>query len=141
MTSQRRETGNPSAEVPDGPFLLYDGDCPFCSFYVAKSRFETAIGRPLRLVDGREAPDLVAQLRHEGCDLEQGMILVLDGRRYPGPEAMTVLEGMSAAGRSVSVGLRAGSRRAPSGYGASIPGCAGCGAPPCLRRESPASGT
>ena len=98
MTSQRRETGNPSAEVPDGPFLLYDGDCPFCSFYVAKSRFETAIGRSLRLVDGREAPDLVAQLRREGCDLEQGMILVLDGRRYPGPEAMTVLEGMSAAG-------------------------------------------
>ena len=95
MTSGQTESGSPAAAVPDGPFLLYDGECPFCSFYVAKSRFESMIRQPLRLVDGRKALDLVMQLRHEGCDLEQGMILVLDGRRYQGAEAMTVLEGMS----------------------------------------------
>ncbi len=78
------------------PFLLYDGECPFCSFYVAKSQFETRLGRPLHLIDGRKAPDLVARLRREGYDLERGMILVLDGRRYHGGDAMTVLEPMTA---------------------------------------------
>ena len=96
MTSARKETRGPAAEVPDEPFLLYDGDCPFCSFYVTKSRFEARIGRPLRLIDGREAPGLVAQMRREGHDLETGMILAIDGLRLHGAEAMTALEGMSA---------------------------------------------
>lgn len=78
------------------PFLLYDGECPFCSFYVAKSRFEARVGQPLRLIDGRHAPDLVAQLRREGFDLDRGMILALDGRRHHGAEAMSVLETMTA---------------------------------------------
>ena len=96
MTSGQTESRSPAAAVPAGPFLLYDGECPFCSFYVAKSRFGTAIAQPLQLVDGRQAPCLVARLRREGCDLEEGMILVLDGRRYHGAAAMTVLEGMTA---------------------------------------------
>lgn len=96
MMSGVEEAGGPAGEVPDEPFLLYDGECPFCSFYVAKSRFEARIGQPLRLIDGREAPGLVAQMRREGFDLETGMILALDGRRLHGADAMTALEGMSA---------------------------------------------
>ena len=96
MTSGQTRTGSPAAAIQDEPFLLYDGECPFCSFYVEKSRFETRTGRPLQLIDGREAPGLVARLRREGCDLEQGMILVLDGRRHHGAAAMTVLEGTTA---------------------------------------------
>ena len=101
MTSgQAQQTGAPDAAIPSDPFVLYDGECPFCSFYVAKSRFETRIGRPLRLIDGRDAPDLVARLRREGCDLDQGMILALHGRRYHGAAAMVVLNGMTTgAGR------------------------------------------
>ena len=63
---------------------------------MAKSRFEARIGQPLRLIDGREAPGLVAQMRREGFDLETGMILALDGQRLHGADAMTALEGMSA---------------------------------------------
>ena len=84
----------------DTPFLLYDGECPFCSFYVAKSRFEMRIGKPLRLVDGRQAPDLVERMRRDGYDLEQGMILAVEGRLYHGAAAMTALATMSTgAGR------------------------------------------
>ncbi|MCY4405846.1 MAG: hypothetical protein OXC15_05725 [Rhodospirillaceae bacterium] len=84
MTS--REAVRDEGADPAGrdPFLLYDGECPFCSFYVAKSQFETRIGMPLRLIDGREAPDLVSRLRREGYDLEEGMILEFEGRRVNG---------------------------------------------------------
>ena len=90
------ETGETATASPPDPFLLYDGECPFCSYYVGKSHFETRIGRALRLIDGREVPDLVARLRREGFDLEQGMILALDGRRYHGAAAMTALKALSA---------------------------------------------
>ena len=96
MTSGQAETGGPDAAPPSDPFLLYDGECPFCSFYVAKSRFESRIGQPLRLIDGRDAPGLVARLRREGCDLDQGMILALHGRRHHGAAAMVVLQGMTS---------------------------------------------
>lgn len=93
---QEAEHDGLTATVSGDPFLLFDGECPFCSLYVAKSQFETRTGRPLHLIDGREAPDLVIRLRHDGYDLEQGMILVLDGRRYHGAAAMSVLETMTA---------------------------------------------
>ena len=97
MTSTKEaEGGDVAPTCPPDPFLLYDGECPFCSFYVAKSRFEARAGRPLTLIDGRGAPGLVARLRREGFDLEQGMILALDGQRYHGAAAMTALKAMSA---------------------------------------------
>ena len=79
-------------------FLLYDGECPFCSFYARKSRFETQTGRTLKLIDAGQAPELVDKLRREGCDIEEGMILVLDGRNYQGAAAMTALEAMTSGG-------------------------------------------
>lgn len=45
----------------------------------------------MQFIDGRKAPELVEELRRDGCDLEDGMILVLEGRRYQGAEAMTIL--------------------------------------------------
>ena len=90
--SRQHGTGSPDAAAPEDPFLLYDGECPFCSYYVAKSRFEARIGRPLALIDGRQAPGPVARLREEGFDLERGMILVLDGRTYHGAAALAALE-------------------------------------------------
>ena len=82
--------------VEDDTFLLYDGDCPFCRVYTRKSRFETRIGEPLTLIDAKEAPDLVAALRREGYDVEHGMILARDGRRYQGAAAMMALESMTS---------------------------------------------
>ena len=85
MASEGRETG-----IPDlvAPFLLYDGECPFCSFYGAKSRFQARVGKPLRLVDGRAAAGLVAQLLREGYDLETGMILALEALPRPAVHAL-----------------------------------------------------
>ncbi len=91
MTS--RETGGDGlpAASPQDDFLLYDGECVYCRTYARKSRFRTPSGKRLRLIDGRKVPELLAELRRDGCDLEDGMILVLEGRRYQGAEAMPVL--------------------------------------------------
>ena len=97
MTSPEAERSEPTGASSQDAFLLYDGECPFCSFYARKSKFETQTGRPLSLIDANRAPDLVAELRKDGCDLEEGMALVLDGRRYQGAAAMTALEAMASA--------------------------------------------
>ncbi len=95
MTS--RETGGDALAAASSldDLLLYDGECIYCRTYARKSRFRTPTGKRLRLIDGRKAPELVAELRRAGCDLEDGMVLVLDGRRYQGADAMTVLGSMT----------------------------------------------
>ena len=96
MTFLETERDGVSAESRQDAFLLYDGECIYCRTYVRKSRFRTPGGERLRLIDGRSAPDLVEELRRDGCDIEDGMILVLEGRRYQGAEAMEVLGAMAA---------------------------------------------
>ena len=76
-------------------FLLYDGECVYCRTFARKSRIRTPAGKRLRFIDGREAPGLVKEFRQNACDLEDGMILVLEGRRYQGAEAMAVLGSMA----------------------------------------------
>ena len=94
MTSPEAERTEPAGESAGDDFLLYDGECSFCRFYARKSGFETPGGRPLALIDANRAPELIGELREAGCEVDEGMVLVLDGRRYQGAEAMTVLEAM-----------------------------------------------
>ena len=67
----------------------------FAAFIREKTRFETQTGRSLRLIDANQAPELVDKLRREGCDIEEGMILVLDGQRHQGAAAMMALKAMT----------------------------------------------
>ena len=96
MTSPEAERAEPAEESAQDAFLLYDGACPFCSFYARKSGFKTPGGRPLTLIDANRAPELLARLREGGCEVNEGMVLVLDGRRYQGAQAMTALEAMTS---------------------------------------------
>ena len=70
--------------------VVYDGDCPFCSSYVAFAQLRDA--RPdIKLLDARElAPHLLAAIMDQ-YDLNEGMIVVLDGRIHWGGDAMHVI--------------------------------------------------
>jgi predicted DCC family thiol-disulfide oxidoreductase YuxK len=69
-----------------GDYLLYDGECPACSSYVAFSRLRQL--RPaLKVLDARENPDLVEDLRQRGFEINEGMVMQLDGRIFFGAEA------------------------------------------------------
>ena len=97
MTSPEAGRSEPTDASAQDDFLLYDGECPFCSFYARKSGFRTQSGKRLTLIDANRAPERLAELRGQGCEVGEGMVLVLDGRRYQGADAMTALEAMTSS--------------------------------------------
>jgi predicted DCC family thiol-disulfide oxidoreductase YuxK len=77
------------ADPPDN-YLLYDGECPFCSRYVAYARLTEAAG-PVALIDARMRPDLVRLHAAGGMDINEGMILRLDGQTWFGGDVLNRL--------------------------------------------------
>jgi predicted DCC family thiol-disulfide oxidoreductase YuxK len=73
-----------NAEPPQN-YLLYDGECPACRSYLAISRLREL--RPdLAVLDARQKPALVAVLCGRGYEINEGMVLALDGRMFFGAE-------------------------------------------------------
>lgn len=56
-------------------YVVYDGDCPFCSRYVEMLRLREAVG-PVELVNARQPHPVVQMLRQKNVDLNEGMALV-----------------------------------------------------------------
>jgi predicted DCC family thiol-disulfide oxidoreductase YuxK len=82
-----------------GDFLLYDGDCPACSAYVAMSRLRR-LYPGLRVASARAEPALVAQLRVQGYEINEGMVLSLGGVIHFGPEATRMIAVLGRASAS-----------------------------------------
>jgi predicted DCC family thiol-disulfide oxidoreductase YuxK len=72
------------------PWLVYDGECPFCSAYVKLVRLRETVGK-IRLIDARNGGPEVEQIRAAGLDLDEGMVLWLDGRMHHGDAAIHAL--------------------------------------------------
>lgn len=71
---------------PPGDYLLYDGECPICAGFVKFAEFRRR-HPDLNLLDARHHPELVAELRRDGYDINEGMMLVVEGRLYFGAAA------------------------------------------------------
>ena len=71
-------------------WIVYDGACPFCSAFVKRVRLRQAIG-PVGLVDARQGGPLVDEINDAGLDLDEGMVLKIDGRLYHGDECLHML--------------------------------------------------
>lgn len=52
-----------------GNFLLYDGECPACRSYVAIARLRQ-LWPDLRILDARQEPALVTELRAMGYEIK-----------------------------------------------------------------------
>lgn len=74
----------------EGNWLIYDGECPFCSQYVKLVRVREAIG-PLRLINAREGGPEFDEVMRAGLDLDEGMVLKLSGRLYHGEDCIHAL--------------------------------------------------
>lgn len=80
----------------NGLTIVYDGDCPFCSAYVAMTRLREAAGS-VELVDAREADHpVVREAKAAGLDLDEGMAMKMDGRLYHGADVMNRLALMTS---------------------------------------------
>ena len=87
IQAQRR---SPNEGSGDADFLLYDGECPACSAYVAMTRLRQ-LHPGLRVINARSEPALVAELRGKGCEINEGMVLCLDGVIHFGPDATRMI--------------------------------------------------
>jgi len=79
----------------DGNYLIYDGECPFCSRYVRLTRLRETIGS-LRLVDARSGGGEVAAAIRAGYRLDDGMLLHLDGQDFYGADCLNRLALLSS---------------------------------------------
>ena len=76
-------------------YLIYDGECPFCSRYARLTRLRETVG-PLRLIDARDRTPEVEAAIAAGYDLDRGMLLSLDGELYHGAECLNRLALLSS---------------------------------------------
>ena len=81
---------------PAGDFLLYDGECPVCSAYVAHARLRGA-SHDLKVLDARDHPALVAHYRAAGKEINDGMIIRLGSAEFYGAEAMALINTLSSS--------------------------------------------
>jgi len=70
--------------------VVYDGDCPLCANFVTfYSASKNAGG--MELINARERPALVQELRSKGMEINEGMIVTWRGHYYYGAEGMHLL--------------------------------------------------
>ncbi len=72
---------------PHDTYLIYDGECPACRNYVRFVRFRDTVGT-LHLFDARKAPGWVQQMQQRNMPLDDGMVLILNGRYFHGADAI-----------------------------------------------------
>lgn len=77
-------------------YIIYDGECPFCSSYVKMVHLRESIG-PVRLINARDGGPEVEQAQAAGLDLDEGMILRFEGQTYHGDECINRLALLSSS--------------------------------------------
>jgi predicted DCC family thiol-disulfide oxidoreductase YuxK len=91
MNTRAADTVPALSAIPGGEaWLIYDGECPFCSAYVRYVRVRASLGR-LHLVNAREPHPAADEARSLGLDLDEGMALKLGNRFYHGADCIHVL--------------------------------------------------
>jgi len=76
-------------------WIIYDGECPFCSRYVKMIQLKKTIGE-VRLIDARNTPPELKLLIERKLDINQGMAFFLDGQLFYGSECINKLALLSS---------------------------------------------
>ena len=78
------------SDNPEDVWVVYDQECPFCSRYVLMYQLREQ-GRRVHLIDARSDHPLVAAVRLQNLDLNEGMVVRWRGQFHYGAEAMHLL--------------------------------------------------
>lgn len=69
--------------------IYYDGGCPACSYYVLMSRIQKQFN--VKLYNLREHPEKAKSFLEDGFDVDEGMLVVINGSRFFGADAIYIL--------------------------------------------------
>lgn len=76
--------------------IIYDGECPVCSKYVTMTRLRKSVGN-VTLTDARKDITRSEQMKNDGYNLDDGMIVIYEGNIYYGIEAVHMLALLSSS--------------------------------------------
>lgn len=77
--------------------VLYDDQCPVCHNYCTRVEMKDAKDK-LVLVDARKDGALLDEVTKQGLDIDQGMVVKVDGKLFYGAEAMREIVKLKKAG-------------------------------------------
>jgi predicted DCC family thiol-disulfide oxidoreductase YuxK len=85
------QSASTASEAP-AIWLVYDGDCPFCSASARTVRIKQAVGQ-LHILNAREADGhpLMDEIKARALDLNQGIVVKLGEDLYHGADALHLL--------------------------------------------------
>ena len=84
------ESAQPDATVQ----LVYDRECPVCELYCTNTQLSDEAPE-LELVDARENSEVMAEITDAGLDIDEGMVVKVDGKLLYGPDAIHKLAELS----------------------------------------------
>lgn len=96
----------PDHPDPAALTIVYDGECPFCTSYIRLVRLRETAGQ-VELVDARQPHPILDEIRARGLDLDEGMVVRIDGEYLYGPAAMTALSLLSTRAGVFNRAMRA----------------------------------
>ena len=76
---------------PDELALIYDGECPVCTTYSCTVDVDEGKASGIKRINARSDDALVRQAKDAGLDLDEGMIVVHDGKLYHGADALNIM--------------------------------------------------
>ena len=86
----------PKPAAASEAWLVYDGECPACRNYARFLDARRAAGGDFVLVNARDGGVIVDEIRNLGYNLDDGMVLKMNGRHYFGADALSALASVSA---------------------------------------------
>jgi predicted DCC family thiol-disulfide oxidoreductase YuxK len=77
-------------------FVLYDGACPICASYMAIAALRR-VKPDVAVLDARQEPTLVADLRRRGHAVNESILVQLGDRVFAGPAATRLIANLGSA--------------------------------------------
>lgn len=81
--------------MDDAAYLIYDGQCPFCTRYARLARLRATLGE-LRIINARDGGPEVEAAKATGLRIDDGMVLRLEGSFYHGADCLNRLALLSS---------------------------------------------
>ena len=80
---------------PIDNWIIYDGECPFCSHYVKHIHLKNTVGH-IRIIDARTNPPELELLKEKNLNINQGMAIFLNSQLYFGADCINRLALLSS---------------------------------------------